>query len=69
MFTKAGYNTSAVVIDNDNQFTHKKYVDDSLSAFSPSISDLSAPTTNVGFAGYKLTNLGDATLATDALNR
>ena len=69
MYAKAGYNTSAMVVDNDNQFAHKKYVDDAISSNNPSISDLPPPTANVGFAGYKLTNLGNATLATDALNR
>ena len=33
------------------------------------MSSLPAPVADVSFAGYKLTSLGNATLATDALNR
>ena len=43
-------------------------MDNAVSGSYPPLSDLPAPTNNVTFAGYKLTNLGNATLATDGLN-
>jgi hypothetical protein len=47
------------------QFADARYVIGS----SIPLNEIPPPIGNVDFAGYKLTSLGDATLATDALNR
>jgi hypothetical protein len=54
---------------NDEDVLTKGRGDELYLASGMSISDLGAPTANVDWAGYKITNLGDATTATDALNR